>query len=33
MRPTFRTNESPICLLGKMYNGKEGQLLIRLNSY
>lgn len=23
MRPTFRTNESPICLLGKMYSGKE----------
>ncbi|CAF5117257.1 unnamed protein product [Rotaria magnacalcarata] len=25
MRPNFRTNESPIYLLGKMYNGKEGQ--------
>ena len=24
MRPNFRTNESPIYLLGKMYNGKEG---------
>ncbi|CAF1551485.1 unnamed protein product [Rotaria magnacalcarata] len=23
MRPNFRTNESPIYLLGKMYNGKE----------
>ncbi|CAF2411983.1 unnamed protein product [Rotaria sp. Silwood2] len=23
MRPNFRTNDSPICLLGKTYNGKE----------
>ena len=25
MRPNFRTNESPIYLLGKMYNGKDGK--------
>lgn len=25
IRPNFRTNESPIYLLGKMYNGKEGR--------
>ncbi len=24
MRPNFRTNESPIYFLGKMYNGKDG---------
>lgn len=26
MRPNFRTNESPIYFLGKIYNGKDGKL-------
>ena len=26
MRPNFRTNESPIYFLGKVYNGKEGTI-------
>lgn len=25
MRPNFRTNESPIYFLGKIYNGKQGK--------
>jgi hypothetical protein len=27
MRPNFRTNESPIYFLGKLYNGKEGKVI------
>lgn len=31
MRSTFRTNDTPIYLLGKMYNGKEGKSLASMN--